>query len=1535
MKDCHLVKNRWRMSRGQPIVKSVLLTLVTLLLGSSYAFAGAGTALSSDASGNPKNVPTYYANSPAGIWTDWNGGVHDSGTALRKFVDPLPVPCDISAGTCTGSYLSIAKPDKTTYPGSDYYEIAVVEYSQKMHTDLAKPTKLRGYVQLQTAANISKSRSIALTYPNGSPIADINGNAVIAYDNPSYLGPVIIAAKGTPVRIKYLNLLPPGADGDLFIPVDKTLMGAGTGPDQTTYYTENRIAIHHHGGDTPWISDGTPSQWISPVGELNKYKNGDSFSIVPDMPDPGAGKGAGTLYFTNDISGRLMFYHDHAMGTTRLNVYAGMAAAFLQTDASERALVPDAPEIPLVIQDKTFVPKDILVQDANWNTTHWGQEGDLWFPNVYEFNQDLTSGDLTNPPGRWDYGPYFWPAFPVAPGYVIPDGTWDAVNNRSNATTTPEAFNDTPIVNGKAYPTLTVEPKPYRFRILNAANDRFLNLGLYQAKKAIDCTAIATPGTGYAVGDVINLANIVPYTAPPAELDATVPNAQPATATVTAIGPGGAITGFVMNTFGTYVSVPTVTKAIFPSVGTGATFTCALSGLTEVAMVPFDSSTPNIPVTGGILGTGWGTQVGGLFPMGVPSPATVGPDFVQIGTEGGILPVPVPIPSTPINFEYNKRSVTVLNMFEHGLLLGNAERADVIVDFTGKAGTTYILYNDAPAPVPAGDPRIDYYTGNPDFTDAGGAATTRPGQGPNTRTVMQIVVAGSVTGTPQSLATLATDVSTAYAATQPKPIVAQKAYTPAFPSITANTYANIRTGTLYVPTFNFTTGDAFSYYGYVPGSVPLTLATTRTNVLAGQQAQMPVQNKAIQELFDPWGRMNATLGVELPFTNGQNQTTVPLTYIDPATEKIEDGETQIWKITHNGVDTHPVHFHLVNVQLINRVGWDGTLKTPDANEVGWKETVRMNPLEDVIVAVRANAPKLPFGVPESSRLLSPTEPVGSTMSFSNLDPLTGNQYNPPITNQVYSFNWEYVWHCHILGHEENDFMRPFIFKYTAVVPDAPINTTPLTYAANPSVTWTDLTPALPLVAGQMQNLGNPKNEIGFKVERCPSVCNATSGTFTEVGRAVANATSYADMTATTDYRFTYRVKAYNAAGDSVASSLVTTTTTSPVAGVCGTSNGLTAIAAPTTNLCGVGTATTVTGAGPWAWTCTGFNAGTTANCSAPIQTYVLTYNAGANGTLTGTTVQTVNYNASATAVTAVPTPNSAYRFVGWKNANTGAVVSTLAAFTATNVVANATYIAVFAVPGDFNGDGTVDILWTDTSTNQSYIWYMDGASPNKRLAQVALPAAPGTTWTIVAKGDFDSDGNTDILWRDSATGANLIWYMNGATKIGQASLQSLGTAWVAGGVGDFNADGHPDIVWRKATTGQQVVWHMNNATLLSAVLTSTTFAVNDPLTYIAGVGDFNRDGKADILFRKDSTSTSTIWYMNDTTVSSTATLQNLGSTWSAAGVGDFNSNGTADILWRKVSTGQQLLWYMNNATMSSSVILSDIQLGSQWKIVGH
>jgi hypothetical protein len=148
------------------------------------------------------------------------------------------------------------------------------------------------------------------------------------------------------------------------------------------------------------------------------------------------------------------------------------------------------------------------------------------------------------------------------------------------------------------------------------------------------------------------------------------------------------------------------------------------------------------------------------------------------------------------------------------------------------------------------------------------------------------------------------------------------------------------------------------------------------------------------------------------------------------------------------------HFHLYDVQVLNRVTWDDIIIPPDANELGWKDTVRMSPLEDTIVALRPVIPQLPFELPNSVRPLNPMMPMGSTAYFNNVDPAGNPTTN--IINEYVNFGWEYVFHCHILSHEEMDMMRPV----SAVVP--PQQPTGLTAQAAPtdtggtvSLSWTD------------------------------------------------------------------------------------------------------------------------------------------------------------------------------------------------------------------------------------------------------------------------------------------------------------------------------------------------------------------------------------------------------------------------------------------------------------------------------------------------
>ena len=95
--------------------------------------------------------------------------------------------------------------------------------------------------------------------------------------------------------------------------------------------------------------------------------------------------------------------------------------------------------------------------------------------------------------------------------------------------------------------------------------------------------------------------------------------------------------------------------------------------------------------------------------------------------------------------------------------------------------------------------------------------------------------------------------------------------------------------------------------------------------------------------------------------------------LEPVSAVLGDG-TQLWKISHNGVDMHPIHFHIFDVQVINRVGWDGQIRLPAPQELGWKDTVRIAPLEDTIVAMRPWTPPLPFSIPFSLRRAEPGHP---------------------------------------------------------------------------------------------------------------------------------------------------------------------------------------------------------------------------------------------------------------------------------------------------------------------------------------------------------------------------------------------------------------------------------------------------------------------------------------------------------------------------------------------------------------------------------
>jgi spore coat protein A, manganese oxidase len=253
-----------------------------------------------------------------------------TGVRLEPFVDPLPLP-------------RVLRP-ATVKDGCPCYQVTMSEFRQKLHRDLP-PTLLWGF-------------------EGSTP------------------GPTIVAKRGSPVAIDWINRLP--AQHRLLI--DHTLDGAGKD------VPEVRTAVHLHGGHVGPESDGYPEDWVTPGHQQHTF-------------------------YPNRQPAAMLWYHDHAMGITRLNAMMGLAGIYRIDDPEEERLgLPSGKfDISLVLQDR--------ILDAG--------------------------GQLVYPPGP------------------SPEAPW-----------VPEFFGSHVLVNGCVWPFLQVEPRLYRFRLLNASNTRVFEMAL-------------------------------------------------------------------------------------------------------------------------------------------------------------------------------------------------------------------------------------------------------------------------------------------------------------------------------------------------------------------------------------------------------------------------------------------------------------------------------------------------------------------------------------------------------------------------------------------------------------------------------------------------------------------------------------------------------------------------------------------------------------------------------------------------------------------------------------------------------------------------------------------------------------------------------------------------------------------------------------------------------------------------------------------------------------------------------------------------
>ncbi|MGP1386370.1 MAG: FG-GAP-like repeat-containing protein [Thainema sp.] len=236
-----------------------------------------------------------------------------------------------------------------------------------------------------------------------------------------------------------------------------------------------------------------------------------------------------------------------------------------------------------------------------------------------------------------------------------------------------------------------------------------------------------------------------------------------------------------------------------------------------------------------------------------------------------------------------------------------------------------------------------------------------------------------------------------------------------------------------------------------------------------------------------------------------------------------------------------------------------------------------------------------------------------------------------------------------------------------------------------------------------------------------------------------------------------------------------------------------------------------------------------------------------------------------------------------------------------------------------NSDPNIDILWHHSGTGANSAWFMDGAT---KVGNAGLSSFPG--WDLEGINDFNGDGEADILWRNYATGENCVWFMDDETFVSSSNLAGVSSrAWQIAGTGDFNADGETDILWRNNQTGANTVWFMNDTVRISS---NPLPLVGDVNWQIAGTGDFNADGAIDILWRNNQTGANTVWFMSGTVRTGGSPLQTVGDVnWQIKGTGDFNADGQTDIVWRNDVTGANTLWFMNGTARASGSALPTVK----------
>ncbi len=268
--------------------------------------------------------------------------------------------------------------------------------------------------------------------------------------------------------------------------------------------------------------------------------------------------------------------------------------------------------------------------------------------------------------------------------------------------------------------------------------------------------------------------------------------------------------------------------------------------------------------------------------------------------------------------------------------------------------------------------------------------------------------------------------------------------------------------------------------------------------------------------------------------------------------------------------------------------------------------------------------------------------------------------------------------------------------------------------------------------------------------------------------------------------------------------------------------------------------------------------------------------------------------------------------------------------------AGATTVIDVASPGvgfqlfataDANGDGNSDIIWRETASGNIWLWNMYKGAPVSKVEIGQVDA----NWIIKGVADFDNDGNEDLIWRHKITGENYIWFLDGNGKKSGNYLEIQDTSIVMEGVHTCPHDeNHGEILWMDSNTREVTLWDMDRLTTVSK------FSVNTPSQSdwdIKNYGDFDGDGDADVFWRHMKTGETGVWIMEEHAFVSWLPLTTVADfAWKIQDFGDYNGDGIRDVAWRN-DDGTTAIWYIYKDGAMDGVYLGQTETSSDWQVL--